>query len=102
MSKSFLQMVHLMENVNEENRSFAPTVDPSDFLPGIYLHYKGGKYRALFLAQHHETREYFVGYVSLEKGSFHLREWASEGKDSWCDTVDPHTDAVPRFKYLGP
>jgi len=36
-----------------------------EFKAGLYKHYKGGLYRALFLATHHETEKQFVVYVAL-------------------------------------
>lgn len=81
-----------------------------DFKPGLYEHYKGGQYIALHLVRHHESDELFVVYVSLTKGTINIREYASPGKDSWCDMVeqfvgqparcDPEYETVPRFKFL--
>lgn len=83
-------------------------ISPLEFKPGRYEHYKGGQYVALHLVMHHESGELFVVYVSCTYASLHLREWASEGKDSWTDEVnvpnhDPHygTEFVPRFRYIG-
>ncbi len=75
---------------------------PEDFRPGLYLHYKGGKYRALHLVHHHDTRERFVVYVSMEHGSVNIREFSSEGKDSWSDLVEHNGSTVQRFAYVGP
>jgi len=74
-----------------------------EFKPGVYEHYKGGRYIAMNLVTHHETKEKFVVYVSLTHGTLRLREWNTPGKDSWCDVVNvPHQQGVLRFKYIGP
>lgn len=74
------------------------------FLPGIYRHYKGGLYRAIGLVAHHETREPWVLYVSLERGTMNVRPLAGEG-DAWTDHVWPGAGAhgnasVPRFSLV--
>ncbi len=84
----------------------------ADFKPGLYEHYKGGQYFALHLVRHHETDELFVVYVCPKHGTISIREWATEGKDSWTDDVqklvrhparcDPEYESVPRFRYLRP
>lgn len=73
----------------------------SEFKPGVYQHYKGGYYLALGLVTHHETGEMFVKYAALrgpEDKKPHrgeeIREYASQGKDSWIDLVDPKTGSV--------
>lgn len=88
------------------------------FRPGLYQHYKGGRYRALMLVNHHDTREPMVVYVSLSHGTMNVREYrrrASErdgsvdmSVDAWTDMVRPEGSfrdepaLVPRFKYIGP
>lgn len=68
--------------------------DPKNFKPGIYSHYKRpGNYIALHLASHHDTDELFVVYVCGETGRVRMREWATEGKDSWTDFM--HNGYVP-------
>lgn len=80
-----------------------PKLDPSEFKPGLYDHYKGGKYVALMLVQHHDTREHYVVYVSQTKGTVNIRPWSKPGEDSWCDWVD-WSDGVkrPRFFMMNP
>ena len=51
----------------------AEAAERRGFRPGIYQHYKGDRYRALFLAAHHETREPWVVYLSLTSGSVNVR-----------------------------
>lgn len=62
-------------------------MNPEDFKPGIYDHYKGGIYVALFVVAHHESGERFVAYVSCDHKTTRVRELATPGKDSWCDVV---------------
>lgn len=90
-------------------RLVTPSKDPADFKPGLYQHYTGDLYRALMLVNHHETREHMVVYVSLKHGSSNVREYATEGKDSWTDVVnvgdsdDPgEYQPVARFTFLRP
>lgn len=88
-------------------------MNQADFRPGLYQHYKGAFYYALFLLTHHDTGEVFVAYVSQDHlaSGVRLREWASSGKDSWTDrvVVDLETDdgvtrraTVQRFEWVGP
>lgn len=81
----------------EEARS--RTQKLKEFKPGLYEHYKGGKYRALHLVKHHETEELYVVYVSLTYGSIYLREWQMPTADSWTDIMP---DGTPRFRFIGP
>lgn len=93
-------------------------LDISNFKLGIYEHYKGGRYTALMIVQHHDTRKPMVVYVSHERGSINcrpLRGWDGgeyagrlHDPDGWLDAVDvPNGDGtdtarLPRFKYIGP
>lgn len=79
-------------------------IDPATFKPGIYEHYKGEKYIALFLGRHHESNELFVAYVCFGHNTISFREWDSPGKDSWNDLFlqDVTERTVQRFRYLGP
>lgn len=83
------------------------------FRPGLYTHYKGSYYRALFLGRHHETRELLVAYVPYDhpESEVQFREWATPGKDSWTDRVEVEIDGdavsrrtvfISRFEWLGP
>jgi Protein of unknown function (DUF1653) len=89
-------------------------MDEADFKLGIYEHYKGGRYTAVMVVQHHQTREPMVVYVSHERGSVNcrpLRGWKFGGDFSDGPAVDPDgfldevtlaDDKVPRFSYVGP
>ncbi len=98
----------------------------ANFKFGIYEHYRGGRYTALMIVQHHDTRRPMVVYVSHERGSINcrpLRGWsgplyaeddprrlqdpACHDPDGWLDPVEvPGVDGMvsrqPRFKYIGP
>jgi len=70
------------------------------FRLGIYRHYKGGLYRALSLVAHHETRQPWVLYVSLERGSVNIRPLQGHhgDRDGWEDHVRGEDGLrVPRF-----
>lgn len=72
------------------------------FKPGIYRHYKGGLYLALFLARCSEHREVeLVIYFSFLKLVFWARPYKIpllEGDDCWCDLVEwPDGVKRPRF-----
>jgi len=89
------------------------------FQPGVYKHYRGGLYRALFLACDHETQELVVVYVPLQPhdpSQPQIRPLATPGKDSWTDKVKGKlrelpdgpdgiarydVPRVPRFKRVG-
>lgn len=79
-----------------------------EFKPGLYRHYKGGFYRALFLASHHETEQQFVVYVPLEYPASGVR--VRELKN-WFETMlipNPIEGTSPaffqklRFEQVGP
>ncbi len=77
--------------------------DIQEFKPGLYKHYKGGFYIALFLVRHHETGDFLVVYTSSKDHTVSVREWDSQGKDSWCDEVeDRWASPNKRFTYMGP
>jgi hypothetical protein len=57
-----------------------------------YLHYKGGRYRVLFLSKHTETGEIFVNYQSLLFGSYHSRPL-----DLWNEKLE---NGDERFKLI--
>jgi hypothetical protein len=83
--------------------------DPSNFKPGLYRHYKGGVYTAIQLVRHHEKKEPYVVYLSMNNGRMYLREWCTPGADSWADMVQYRDtfgnltgEVVPRFKFLSP
>lgn len=66
-----------------------------DIQPGIYRHYKGGRYRVLGIARHSETEEPLVVYQALygEHG-FWVRPAAM-----FTETVEVEGHRVPRFAF---
>ncbi len=70
--------------------------------PGIYEHYKGGKYKVHFVATHSETLENFVVYEALYacrtfgKGSIWIRPL-----EMFLEKVtDKNGKRVLRFRFL--
>lgn len=57
-----------------------------------YLHYKGGRYKVLFLSRHTETGEVLVNYQSLIFGSYHSRPLTS-----WNEKLE---NSGERYKLL--
>ncbi len=66
------------------------------FKPGIYRHFKGNFYRALFLATHSETREPMVVYIALygDGGIF------TRPLSMWGETVKRDGYEGPRFAFI--
>lgn len=62
---------------------------------GVYKHYKGGKYKVLYLAKHSETNETVVVYKSLYFGSIHVRPLTM-----WFDIIKLDEEEVERFTYI--
>ena len=67
--------------------------------PGIYQHFKGGKYKVIGIAKHSESLEEFVVYEALYENA--------ESK-LWIRPVAMFEEEVikegvkqPRFKYIG-
>jgi hypothetical protein len=61
--------------------------------PGLYKHFKGGRYRVLLTASHSETKEDMVVYVSLSYGTIWARPAAM-----FNETVQyPDGTSGPRF-----
>lgn len=74
------------------------------FKPGLYRHYHGGLYRAVGLVAHHETREPWVVYVSLQHGSMNIRPLkpTKGDPDGWDDVVGVNqvgVDHVPVLRF---
>lgn len=78
--------------------SVTPTINHShSFRPGIYRHFKGGLYRALFVARHSESPDdEFVVYQSLENGGYWVRPL-----NMFLETVDRDGYKGPRFMWVG-
>ncbi len=68
-----------------------------NFKPGLYRHYKGGMYRALFVGRSSEDREQeFVVYQSLEKGIVWIRPLGM-----FLEMVEVDGQRKPRFERIG-
>jgi len=71
---------------------------------GLYRHYKGGYYQVLGVAEHSETHERLVIYISLDhtKPGPRMRARPVSGAGGW-DTPVVLSDGptIQRFKYVG-
>ena len=65
--------------------------------PGIYEHYKGGRYRVIDIARHSETEEWMGLYQPLY-GEQKL--WVRPF-DMFAETVNIDGNDVPRFRFIG-
>jgi hypothetical protein len=74
----------------------------SEIIPGLYEHFKGGKYHVLGVAKHSETLEEYVVYIHLGKDSFGTDNsmWIRPAS-MFKESVEIEGRTVPRFKYLG-
>jgi hypothetical protein len=77
------------------------------FKPGIWVHFKGGLYLALWLSRSSENRNaFFVEYFSLETRMHWSRPYASpEGlpdheRAGWTDQIDRDGYRGPRFRKV--
>ena len=66
--------------------------------PGLYRHFKGNRYRLLYIATHSETLEPMVVYQALY-GEMGI--WVRP-LSMWTETVVRDDYAGPRFTYVGP
>jgi hypothetical protein len=64
--------------------------------PGIYEHYKGGRYEVLFVARHSETEETVVVYRQLYGDHAH---WVRP-VEMFIEAVERDGRMVPRFARL--
>ncbi|QZN91798.1 DUF1653 domain-containing protein [Idiomarina abyssalis] len=65
--------------------------------PGIYEHYKGGRYRVIDTVRHSETEECMVLYKPLY-GEQKL--WVRPF-DMFVETVNVNGTQIPRFQFVG-
>lgn len=72
---------------------------------GLYQHYKGGLYLVLGVAEHSETHEICVVYVSLDSTlpGPRLRVRPLNGPGGWNTPIQTDNKEKPtlRFEYLG-
>jgi len=90
----------------EAKRIIKRLTQTDDFAPGIYEHWKGGRYRALMLAWAHDLggpEQWAVVYISLTNGKVFLRAWDSPDLDAWTDLIELEDNLVKqRFQWIGP
>ncbi len=82
--------------------------DESQFMPGLYVHYKGGIYTAAGIVYHHETKEPYVLVTSHDYGTPTIRPLYGlpNDPDGFLDEVDVPDGANQvirkrRFQYVG-
>lgn len=74
------------------------TIEDALLAPGmIYLHYKGGVYRALGVAKHTETKELMVVYEHLWP---HEHSYFVRPQEMFFDTVEVDGKTKPRFQFI--
>lgn len=90
-------------------------IDPADLINawalahtmplGLYEHHKGGRYTALALVTHHETRMPMVHYISHTYGGANVRPvvgWEGD-PDGWLDVMTgTDGETIQRFRHIGP
>ncbi|MHB8660474.1 MAG: DUF1653 domain-containing protein [Minisyncoccota bacterium] len=70
-----------------------------DLRPGVYEHYKGGRYRVIRVAKHSETLEDLVIYEALYNNKT-SKLWARP-LSMFLGKVDVADKQLPRFRYIG-
>ncbi|BDI22236.1 DUF1653 domain-containing protein [Herbiconiux sp. L3-i23] len=72
------------------------SLDEENIAPGLYQHYKGGRYEVLHNARHSETEEQLVVYRALYgAGGVWVRPTAM-----FAETVEIDGVPVPRFRRV--
>lgn len=65
--------------------------------PGVYRHFKGNRYRLLYVAKHSESLEPMVVYQALYgEGEIWVRPAAM-----WTEKVEKENYSGPRFVWAG-
>lgn len=92
--------------MSEAKKDFPPL---PDLQPGIYEHFKGGRYVALWVEHDSEDKNAFrVCYYSMAKRRRLSRPWASPAdlpdylRCGFTDEVKRHSYEGPRFRLLQP
>ncbi len=76
--------------------------DSPDLKPGRYVHFKGGKYMLLIVAQtHNHNGDLDVVYISLDHGKAVTRPlcFDSREEDAWLDIVE-WPDGKERHRFI--
>ncbi len=64
--------------------------------PGIYIHYKGGRYDVIGVAKHSESLEEYVVYKHLDgEPSLWIRPAAM-----FAESVTVNGESIPRFRFI--
>jgi hypothetical protein len=71
-----------------------PTIEP-----GLYQHYKGGKYEVLGIGCNTEAHEYYVVYSPSEPKAGIPKMWVRPYA-MFVETVEVDGKTIPRFKKL--
>lgn len=66
--------------------------------PGIYKHFKGGKYRVIGQAKHSETLEDLVVYEALYENKT-SKLWVRPA-GMFLEYVEVAGQSIPRFKWI--
>ena len=69
----------------------------NELKPGIYRHFKGNKYRLLYVAKHSETLEEMVVYQAM----YGERGYWVRPASMWTEQVTREGKTFPRFTYIG-
>lgn len=69
---------------------------PAEPRPGVYRHYKGQRYKVLYIARHSESLEFLVVYKALyDNGDI----WARPLK-IFLESVNLDGREITRFEYM--
>ena len=65
-------------------------------VPGVYIHYKGGRYEIIGVAKHSESLEEYVVYKHLDgEPSLWIRP-----ATMFAENVMVNGESVPRFRFI--
>ena len=71
----------------------------SDLVPGIYEHYKSGRYRVIGVGKHSDNLEEFVVYEALYDNP-ESKLWVRPLKEYTEKIVWPDGEIKPRYNFL--
>ena len=98
-----------MKTITDKRVAEAVKTVLPNFQPGVYKHWKGGLYRALFLARDSVSEQkgrLLVIYISMTNGNVYARPLYGE-ESSWSDEIliehsDKTAEWIPRFAPFEP
>lgn len=93
-----------MTKIADKRAAESTKVEQPEFIPGVYRHWKGGLYRALFLVRDSLSKErLLVIYISMTNGEMFARPLYGE-ESSWSDDIlidhGKTAEWVPRFNLV--